>query len=230
MKRTAQIMGPVLDNIPQHKTKLARENDQLIVFFSACGKAMCARSGKDAIDLLMQSTRISHDLRHMAEKAKVKDDFKAPSLVIREWKNIPLENEFRLFICRRRLTAASQYFHMCHFPGLIKQTANIEKLLAAYWESVKDFVPKEFDSYIMDIALPEEGEPLIVELNPFNRGTGAPFYSWTPGTKDRERLINGPYELRVRKEPLKEGMSQWLVPPWERFMDQHTSIEKNRKK
>ena len=72
----------------------------------------------------------------------------------------------------------------------------------------------------MDIALLPNGQYFIIELNPFSSGTGAPFYSWKPNSEGLNQLLNGPYELRVRQEPLENPKEEWLVPAWEHFIQE----------
>lgn len=55
-------------------------------------------------------------------------------------------------------------------------------------------------NYILDIFV-GENEIKVIELNAFEDATGTLLFSWKT---DRKILTEGPFEFRVRNEPLKD--------------------------
>jgi hypothetical protein len=49
-------------------------------------------------------------------------------VVIRAWtEGFEIENEFRLFVCEGKLTAASQYDHFAYYPALHEARASLQQ-------------------------------------------------------------------------------------------------------
>jgi hypothetical protein len=49
-------------------------------------------------------------------------------VVLREWtEGLEIENEFRLFVCEGKLTAASQYDHYAFYPALHEAHASLQQ-------------------------------------------------------------------------------------------------------
>jgi hypothetical protein len=46
-------------------------------------------------------------------------------IIIREWKDISISNEFRGFVYNSKLTALSQYFDICYFKSIEKNKEEI---------------------------------------------------------------------------------------------------------
>jgi hypothetical protein len=53
---------------------------------------------------------------------------------------------------------------------------------------------------VVDFAIDRTGCVWIIEINPFVQSTDAALFSWQ---QEREILERGPYEFRIRTEPIK---------------------------
>lgn len=59
--------------------------------------------------------------------------------------------EFRGFVCKKRFTALSQYFHIVYFADLVRDKEQVLHRILAFFEEVKDVIPAE--SYIIDFGV-----------------------------------------------------------------------------
>lgn len=84
------------------------------------------------------------------------------------------------------------------------------------------------DSYVIDFLILDK-EILMLELNPFYKYAGAGLFSWRD---DRQRLLNGPFELRVCESATQTSVSaadpySHISTHWLRFLhpelDRHAS-------
>ena len=93
-------------------------------------------------------------------------------VIVREWvklfsTGLPISNlfflakvtihpsmEFRGFVCKKKFTALSQYFHIVHFPELVKSRNEVLAKILAFYEDIKDAIPA--DSYIIDFGVLED--------------------------------------------------------------------------
>lgn len=57
---------------------------------------------------------------------------------------------------------------------------------------------------------------MIIELNPFHIGAGACLFSWR---NDRERFLNGPFELRV-VEKIPDNSFDMIPLKWQKWINQ----------
>lgn len=130
-------------------------------------------SGQEAMALLLTSTRILDDLKDCQKFAF------QPSIIIREWVEIPEHAEYRGFVDDRRLVGLSQYFYYCYFPGTIEEKASILDRILEFFNEIKDVLPVA--SCILDFALVDD-TAIILELNPFFVGTDACLFSWKEDT------------------------------------------------
>ena len=79
-------------------------------------------------------------------------------VVLRKWEpDLSLENEFRAFVYKGKLTAISQYDHYGVFPHLQPLKPIIEASIREQWQLMHDHVGE--DTYCCDWAyLPSKGE------------------------------------------------------------------------
>eukprot|EP01126_Amoeba_proteus_P044160 TRINITY_DN4890_c0_g1_i3.p1 TRINITY_DN4890_c0_g1~~TRINITY_DN4890_c0_g1_i3.p1 ORF type:complete len:173 (+),score=24.57 TRINITY_DN4890_c0_g1_i3:800-1318(+) len=92
----------------------ASSNDKLTALLKAALGGMRSRTAKEAIQLLTTSERIYEDLSFELENSSKFHQF----IIVREWKNIPVEHEYRGFVCGKKLNAISQFCHLLLlFPG-----------------------------------------------------------------------------------------------------------------
>lgn len=187
-------------------------DDRLLAMTNAANRCMKVHSGKEAMQLLCQSWRVFTDVNRALQD---------PSLylqcIVREWVEIPVQNEFRGFVCKGNFNGLSQYFHYIFFKEIRENKVAIENRIRKYWETVKQLIPHE--SYVIDFAILSDGSIKVIEINPFHYSTGAPFFTWKKGSEGRKVLLNGPFEFRFRQSPATdEDKEKYLVGCYEQKM------------
>ena len=174
------------------------------------------RNGLEAVQLLISSTRVGEDLQYALEPGD--DGFsERASLVLREWVEIPLWAEFRGFVWNGNLTTVGQYNHPVVFPELKSNTSKILSDLKEFFDLVKEQIL--LDRYIIDFAW-TESQVYLVEINPFDGEIVFPastgLWSWE---KDRQQMMNGPLELRIREEELDSHVLKANIDPmWRKVL------------
>lgn len=79
---------------------------------------------------------------------------------------------------------------------MVKNKEDIQKRILEFFDQLKI----ESKNYILDLFVGEK-EIKVIELNAFEDATGTLLFSWK---NDRKILMEGPFEFRVRNEPLKD--------------------------
>mmetsp|Transcript_19494 Transcript_19494/g.27459 ORF Transcript_19494/g.27459 Transcript_19494/m.27459 type:complete len:388 (-) Transcript_19494:142-1305(-) len=205
--------------------KEAMTKELTLGFIRAQNKALKLRSGRDLIQLFIRSFRIQEDLGTSMWYGE--RHFEA-QIVMREWDEWACahpEAEFRCFVYKGRLTAATQYFSSCYFPELRHSRVETGERIARFFdEKIKGKLAGTYDSYVIDFLVDvgnngsnkrgrlatgareknmldriEEGIK-VIELNTYESYTGSGLFSWR---EDRKLLMQGPYEIRVVEEPIK---------------------------
>jgi len=196
-------------------------NEDIIAFSRAIRKSMCVHSSEQVIKLFSRSSRIREDLARILE---FPSELKI-NLIIREWVPMEPEMEFRIFICTKKLTAATQYCYMSYFPELVQNKEKIEKLIQEFIGEILEFLPYEnavVDILVHKFSLNDDNtsdnsdkrnklKAQIIEINPFFGDTGACLFSWREPS-DVEILKNGPFQLRLRENPIDQPYN---ALPWE---------------
>eukprot|EP01080_Neovahlkampfia_damariscottae_P003788 gene3788-6949_t len=197
----------------------------------ATNKMMKIENSRDAIELLIKSSRVYEDLSKNISFGK---EHYQSKLILREW--IPEvvdhpEMEFRCFVHEKNLHAVSQYFCDTVFPNLLNQKEEIKKRLIKFYEEVvKDLVPHK--SFVVDFFVGKD-KVYIIELNPFHIGAGACLFSWQ---HDRHIFFNGPLEFRFNetKGDIAVGsiqMEKYLIKTYQFFqIPQHEKFKAELKK
>lgn len=139
--------------------------------------------------------------------------------------------EFRGFVNQGRLNALSQYFHMVPHPDLIANKATVQNTILSFFDSVKHKITHSAfvqtlrslawtdtdalsGSYVIDFYIQADGQPIIIELNPFHIGAGPCLFRWK---EDRDLFLNGPFEFRIVESEPSDAIE--AVPPkWTRWI------------
>ncbi len=189
-------------------------NNKLILLQEALIDSLNVKSGAEAVELLVSSTRVGEDLEYGLEGSDSDAAFSERcKLVVREWVQLPLWSEFRGFVWGRKLTALGQYNHPVVFPDLKAKVPVILDDIKVFFESVKGSIP--LDNYIIDFGWTPNCV-YLVEINPFDGEIVFPastgLWNWD---KDRQQMLNGPLEMRIREEELTEySLKANIDPLW----------------
>jgi len=149
-----------------------------------------------------------------------------PKIIVRAWVDIPIEYEFRGFVCKKQLNALAQYFHYIYFPKLVEEKQSIEARILEYFESIKDLIIHE--NFVIDFAILVDGSIKVIEINPFHYGTGAPFFGWKKGTEGRSIILYGPFTFRIRTEIMEDAKERYMATCWIKYFN--LKIPKNSTK
>eukprot|EP01129_Flabellula_baltica_P016295 TRINITY_DN8611_c0_g1_i1.p1 TRINITY_DN8611_c0_g1~~TRINITY_DN8611_c0_g1_i1.p1 ORF type:complete len:201 (+),score=46.50 TRINITY_DN8611_c0_g1_i1:519-1121(+) len=185
-----------------------------------CNRAMRVLSGKEALDLLCKSERVYTDLN---KSQQIYDEGDTIDLIVRQYREIPVQYEFRGFVCKNNLNALSQYFQYCYFEELQDEKDSLESKIVAFWESIQEVIPHEH--YVIDFAI-IDGDVSVIEINPFHYSTGAPFFSWKRDTEDREILLNGPFTFRIASEPMADAKERYMATCWVKYFEKKKPPQK----
>lgn len=110
------------------------------------------------------------------------------SLMIREWKNIDPNSEFRCFIYQNRLTAISQYHCYNKYNYYLSPNEVRDMICKFYKDNYVNFI---YEDCIMDIIINKYKDKYVIEIvefNSFGSGiSGAALYNWE---RDENILFN----------------------------------------
>ncbi|KAL6066399.1 hypothetical protein QOT17_009587 [Balamuthia mandrillaris] len=218
----------------QQEGRVIDDNAKVCALYEAHLSALKVFSGKEALELLSSSGRIQQDIQLLLDTKH--NDFDL-QVIVREWVNIPISNEFRGFVYENRLTAVTQYFDMCYFPELNQhetRRAQVLQQLEKTFTKAKPNIP--LSSYIIDFCISQrkaslneeiskEGEDdggdkvYIIELNPWSSFTDAGLFSWVkdaPLLRGEEQTEEQQVAFRVRDRPIQKARFEVLTP-WKKY-------------
>ena len=185
-------------------------NNKLILLQQGVIESLNVKSGLEGVQLLVSSNRVGEDLEYALEPGD-SDFSKRCSLVLRQWVDIPLWAEFRGFVWDRKLTAIGQYNHPVVFSELGSDIDKIKSNLEEFYDSIKSQIP--IDRYIIDFAWTPD-QVYLVEINPFDGEIVFPastgLWNWD---SDRNQMMHGPLELRIRKTELDPNILKRSTDP-----------------
>merc|ERR1712232_157531 len=166
-------------------------------------------SGREAVGLLTSSDRIVEDLEYALE-APCFDEL-GPAIICRRWDGaLPIASEFRGTVWNGQLNCLSQYYHPLTFPDMLDKREDVARDLLAVWKELRPgIVAAGFTHCIIDFAWLGPQQVKVIELNPFDGITLGCFpgstglFLWD-NENDRKIMKEGPFEIRMRTEPLSE--------------------------
>jgi len=112
--------------------------------YRAFTEAMRVSNAAEALGLLLESFRTLEDVKlrlnlfadPSPQQPAVRHNWDL-AIAVRRWQpGLDISMEFRMFVCKGRLTVATQYFYDCFFPVLVAHTAAIASRLYSFWEEV----------------------------------------------------------------------------------------------
>lgn len=182
-------------------------NDRLKSLLHSATRMLLCEDAKAAISMLTQSERIEQDMR-LALEVYERNKSWNEHLVVREWHDIDVGQEWRCFIYNRKVTAITQYNCVPFFADLVENKDYLENTIVKFLNEV--VLPKlpesKFKDMIIDVALTGDiyNKPTVwvIELNPYLWSTGAALFNW----KDDIAVLKGekPFEFRIQTEEADE--------------------------
>lgn len=208
-------------------------NSKMIRLTEAQMQLLQCQNAKEVLNLLLSSERVFEDLSLALEcKEFNADDQWLTSIIVRQWQpDLREDMEFRLFVYEGQINAITQYNPYCVYPSLANKTSEelntLSNKMVTFAKQIHPLIEQK--SYILDIAI-INGEPKVIELNPFDPSTGPGLFSWQ---NDKQLLTSHGYEhpvFKIRKEecPNLEGIMEIMLDSYKNNEDvMHTSYNED---
>jgi len=154
------------------KANLSDLNEISIVIWNGLTHANQVTSGKEAAALLVDSARISTDCERELKRGK---NYQM-KVIIRQWVDINIGDEFRCFVTNKKINCLCQYFDNCYFQNTVNNKDKILDAILKKWELIKDRLP--FENGIVDFAFDISGNIYLIECNPLDQFTGGGLFDY----------------------------------------------------
>lgn len=201
------------------------DNAALHCLFEAALAVMRLHEPAALLWMLINSQRVDEDLDVALRHPERWDQ----AIVLRRWwDGVTTDLEFRMFVVDGRPTGLTQYNQMVYSPRIACRGAMIAQVLCSYYEEEvlprlrsTPFYENVGGRFTCDLALHPKALDLLdpstaayaqppkaklsmehiklVELNCFYEATGMGLFDYHD---DSKRLTHGPFECRVRTEPM----------------------------
>ena len=197
-------------------------NQKLIGLLHAGTQMLKCLTARDAFEMLTQSERIEQDMR-LALTVHERNGHWDQHLVVREWHDIDVSQEWRCFVKHRRVTAISQYNYLPCFPDLLAHRAYLTDLLLAFLnDTAIPALPDTpiFQDMVVDVAVTgdvyHQPKLWVIELNPYLSSTDGALFSWTHDLD----LLTGklPFELRLTEKE-SPGVQTSMLIEWRNLLE-----------
>jgi predicted choloylglycine hydrolase len=136
----------------------------MIAYVGCCTRAMKVTTAEEAIELFLSSKRTRDDIGAcMLQNGEDKFDMK---IIVREWRDIKPEWEFRAFVFNNVMTSITQYWSACYVPKMKELKDEIAERVLKFWsETLKPLI--KIEDYTIDFVIePDTMEVWVIELNP----------------------------------------------------------------
>ncbi|KAL1510145.1 hypothetical protein AB1Y20_006477 [Prymnesium parvum] len=214
---TARLDAALLAQLSEHRAE--DDNTRLLCLFEASLALMRLTEPAALLWMLINSQRVDEDLdvalRHPEE-------WDQAIIIRRWWDGVATDLEFRMFVVDGEPTGLTQYNQLVYSPRVASRGAAIAAALCEYYKTqvYPKLVSTQFYAavggrFTCDLALhpsaldkltssqgnaPLSNEDIkLVELNCFYEATGMGLFDYHA---DSKQLTNGPFEWKVRKEPV----------------------------
>uniref|UniRef100_A0A5K3FJ20 Cell division cycle protein 123 homolog n=1 Tax=Mesocestoides corti TaxID=53468 RepID=A0A5K3FJ20_MESCO len=164
------------------KLNWSAPKDAAWINFGSCLKCT---SAADLLVLLKASDFISHDIYApfaLCDEASKSQEEPRLKVILRAWRLIRPETEFRCFIRSKRLYAICQRNYDSYFVFIEVHQENIKCLISEFFETVvKDKFP--LNDYVMDVYIKNEFKSSmsvkLLDFNVFGLPTDGLLFEWT---------------------------------------------------
>ena len=197
-------------------------NQKIIGLLHAGTQMLKCFSARDAFEMLTQSERIEQDMR-LALLVFDRNGHWDQNLVVREWHDIDVSQEWRCFIKDRKVAAISQYNYLPCFPDLIANRQYLADLLVSFLSvTVIPSLPDTpiFQDMVIDLAVTGDAwahpKLWVIELNPYLSSTDGALFSWAHDLP----VLTGqlPFELRLTEKE-SAGVKTSMLIEWRELID-----------
>ncbi|VDK48275.1 unnamed protein product [Taenia asiatica] len=153
------------------------------------GSTLRCTSATDLLVLLKASDFISHDIYApfaYCTDAKNNEEVDEPQhplkLVLRAWRQIRPDGEFRCFIRNNHLYAICQRHYDSYFNFIETEQANIKRVISDFFDkNIKDNFP--LDDYVMDVFVGHKFESpscvKVIDFNVYGPPTDGLMFDWS---------------------------------------------------
>ena len=183
-----------------NKNGLESQNLDSIAVCIAKRKCMKIKSGQEALNILILSSRVREDLMKSYD-CNWKFSLK---VILREWFDFKPEQEFRIFVKDRQLTAVTQYCYFQYFKQVVQYKEGISQAIQNFFDKeVKSFLLNDHQNCVIDICVVwDESDGtiekiFIIEINPFFPDTSGCLFNWRSGVDGLILRGKSPFEMRV---------------------------------
>lgn len=195
---------------PLSHVNLEDKNAVSVCVWEGMRNGLVSRCGKDIIKHLLRSDRSAVDCSREIERGSDYD----MNVIIREWKQLPIDFEFRCFFTKRTINAITQYFNNCYFHTVVENKEEIEGIILSQWDLVKGSIP--FDNGIVDFVVDwKKRTAYIIEFNPLDLFTGSGLFDYyedwdvVVGNKPREFRVVSSLEDKALQHELEGNVSSF---------------------
>eukprot|EP01124_Arcella_intermedia_P020683 TRINITY_DN28181_c0_g1_i1.p1 TRINITY_DN28181_c0_g1~~TRINITY_DN28181_c0_g1_i1.p1 ORF type:complete len:344 (+),score=94.15 TRINITY_DN28181_c0_g1_i1:115-1146(+) len=185
-------------------------NQKMVCLQEAVHQTLKVKNGGEALDLLSSSIRVRNDLLKFIHYGN-----NETYIVIREWKDFNIMDEFRGFVSPNgNITAIGQYYHFLKFPYTKEKIESIKEKIISFFQFIRKDV-QDFSPCVIDFIIQDQNV-ILLEINPFGIGTGAGLFNWN---SDEKLLNEGPLEMRIRLEERDNYNGITLLPSdWKQLL------------
>ncbi len=117
----------------------------------------------------------------------IKADTDEIELFLIPWQRLSRGREYRVFVNENKITAISQQhlYDVFEHSWKTEYSSDAMSILQYFDESIRARIT-HISSYVMDIAVLEDGSPFFIELNPFGTeySSGSALFGWTQDHSD----------------------------------------------
>jgi hypothetical protein len=142
-------------------------------------KSLQCSSGHEVLLLLLDSFRVLEDVRQRLQYAEQGHPWRLDVCVRRFDPQLDPVVEYRCFARGTRLVAVGQYIHDCCVAEICAGHEAHAIAIQRSWAKVCSALAAKYSALVIDFALVEGGDAVVVELNPFDESTDACLFQWT---------------------------------------------------
>lgn len=164
----------------------------------ALERLLKCQTAEECLNLILTSSRLYEDMKNVLKYDNLtKDELESVKHTKLDWSiklffrefddGIEGINEYRCFVHKNKLNAITQYNFPLFLPFLQshENRVKIKNLLVEFWKKNVEHSLSFLENYVVDFAIKNEQDVVIIELNPFVLSCGTGMFNWV---KDHDTL------------------------------------------